>query len=276
MKLLRTLFDRIVDRDGDTSVETERTSDDDTIRLSTAATERVTVAPASPHLNVVGDTRIQGNVAIRDDVQRNILLHVLGTGTWSGGLTLLSAHASDMIASGNNFVFRGVRGTPTVRVAAGSTGHEIAGLEYQCAPVGGGAGTVVNDVTALYVRPSTWFYTGTVNIMRGAFVASPLLVAGNPSITSQYGVYIADQAPADRFSSVYSLYIDNLSYGTTRYLIEARGATSANLRLEAGDPAANQTQLLLSVNNGTVVLRRVELGPPNSAGVGYRMLRVAN
>jgi hypothetical protein len=42
------------------------------------------------------------------------------------------------------------------------------------------------------------------------------------------------------------------------------------------EPAMGKTPLLVLVNNGSLTLKQVEVGPADSAGPGYRSLRVSN
>jgi hypothetical protein len=54
-------------------------------------------------------------------------------------------------------------------------------------------------------------------------------------------------------------------------------ANSANLfYVSAAEPTANLTNVWLTMNNGSVVLRQVETGANDSGGVGWRMLRILN
>jgi len=90
-----------------------------------------------------------------------------------------------------------------------------------------------------------------------------------------YGLQIGDQGKAG-ITTVYGLKIDDILAGAAQYLIEAGPTAIPNLRLVAGAPAANLSQLWLAINNGAVVLRQVEVGAAGSGGVGFRILRVLN
>jgi len=135
------------------------------------------------------------------------------------------------------------------------------------------ATTVLTRMAALAGKPSV-SGSGAVNLLAGLYLPAPT-VFSTPTITDLVGVDIGNYGNAQA-ASCFGVRIANITAGANRRLIEALGLTSYNLRAEAGDPAANQSQILIAVNNGAVVLRRVEIGAAESGGAGYRMLRVAN
>jgi len=135
------------------------------------------------------------------------------------------------------------------------------------------AGTTVTRVSAIGGRPGATG-AGAFSLMIGCYLPPPYCASG-AVIADMAGVDIGDYGYSGAAVAT-SLRIANITAGTLKYLINAFGLTSYNLRAEAGDPAANQTQVLIAVNNGAVVLRRVEIGAAESGGAGYRMLRVLN
>lgn len=111
----------------------------------------------------------------------------------------------------------------------------------------------------------------------GVNAVAPVFTLGSPSVPTSIGVRVSDYGPDSAVTDAYGVYIANITSATgVRRLIEALGASTANLRVEAGDPGSDASNVLIAVDNGAVVLRRIEIGAADSAGSGYRALRVLN
>jgi hypothetical protein len=155
----------------------------------------------------------------------------------------------------------------------------VAGLRFNAYYAGIGAATLA---ALEAIRVQTIFASANTTVVTagaGLHVLRPAaLSASYRRPDTQYGVYIENQYSAAGYNvptNVYGLKIDDITGGTNPYLLEL-GPSTPNLRLVAGAPAANLSQLWLAVNNGAVVLRQVEIGAANSGGAGFRMLRVLN
>ena len=174
--------------------------------------------------------------------------------------------------SGNNRLARVIEGSPFVGFAAGTTNWGLLGMDFRprASP---GAGTTLATIAALSGLPGIGG-AGAASLMAGLYLPSPYITL-TPTITDLVGVDIEDYGLSAAATAT-GLRIANITAGTLRHLLNAYGLTSSNIRADAGDPAANQSQVHIAVNNGAVVLRRIEIGAINTGGAGYRMLRVLN
>ncbi len=116
---------------------------------------------------------------------------------------------------------------------------------------------------------------GTVTKAVALFADGAQKGPGAGTITSGYGVYIAPQTLG---ASNYGVFCEGTpSTGTLAsdndVTIVAGGAFAGTFK---GTVAANQTALLIAVNNGATVLKTIEIGAADSGGTGFRMLRVTN
>lgn len=122
----------------------------------------------------------------------------------------------------------------------------------------------------------------------GNAVNSSFVVYPSVDVTAKQNPNIEFKTSVD--ATLYSLQYDKTS-GTDTGLHIRKNAqdlavfdgsdlffhASGVLNLKVSHPfAANQTGILLTVNNGAAVQRRVEIGAADSGGLGYRMLRVQN
>ena len=248
-------------------------------------TDRITPKTTGPNVLLTGDVRVEdGDLHLNDagfgggHLGVNVApatakqLYVVATGTHSGAHVLVEATVSGYNFSGNNCGLRGVKGDPQANVPSASTGHTLRGLEYQAIVAGGGGGATVSDMAGIYVTLGAISFSGTIALMRGIAIQTPLVLFGSPSITLSKGIEIGNVGKTAGVDAV-ALEIANVTTNSGyKRLIEALGLTGPNLRLEAGDPTSpgaskGRSQLLLDLNeNGTINLRRVEWIDSGAAG----------
>jgi hypothetical protein len=242
-------------------------------------TDRITPATASPHVTLTGDVVLGDRAAIGGPIDATAYLSVKPTASGlTGTQKLCELGTSGFTWTGNNNLMYGLAGLPTMSLAAASTGHQMYGLNYQPFVGGGGAGTVVAQLTGALVQPGALAYTGAITLLQGFFAKQPFVTSGTPAITLSVGVDIGDYGPTNKFVDAIGLRIADIAAATGfRRLIEA-GPATPNLRLEANAPAVSgDSKLLLAFYDGAAVgLRRIVMGAANSGGASFRTLLVAN
>jgi len=248
---------------------------------ATDGTTRITTTTAG----LLGGVRLDGSVGINRGPFWHTTLGVAMTGALGAitgtmnGIDVLTSAFSIINSNKTVTIFRGA---PVVQFNTdAAVGLILDGMNFQpVAALGAGVSATFPRISGLSAQPGMVAPGGetiTVGLFAGLHLPAPTNWGGlgTAVITDAVGVDIGDYGNAAAATAL-GLRIANVTAGTIRRLIEAIGATQTNLRVEAGDPGANLTQVLISINNGAVVSRRVEIGAANSGGAGFRMLRVAN
>ena len=253
------------------------------ILRDSAGTRRLALAATSPYVTLGnpaayggGDTLIWGKLGLGDSAPAlgSGLLTISGAAALGKAGTLIMQGMSTSIPATETWGLGGL-----CAYTGADAANLVAGLRFNAYYAGTGAGTCAAleamRVGLLFSSPSTTVLTSGA----GVRVIRPAVLFGSMRrADTQYGIVIENQYSAAGYNvptTVYGLKIDDITGGTNRYLLEL-GPATPNLRLVAGAPAANLSQLWLAVNNGGVVLRQVEIGAAESGGAGYRMLRVLN
>ncbi len=116
---------------------------------------------------------------------------------------------------------------------------------------------------------------GTVTNAIGLFADGAQKGPGAGTITNAYGVYVNTQVSAT--FNVGVLISGTPNSGSIASDTDITLVSNGVIAVQAtGTIAANQTGLLITVNNGAAVLKTVQIGAADSGGTGFRMLRVTN
>jgi hypothetical protein len=203
--------------------------------------DRITLSAASPHVTLGGDIKITGNVAVAGAAPAP-----------QYGVLVQPSPAPEL----NSWV--GVAGNPQIRIPSGSTLGGIKGLDFTCSISQGGEGTVLPLLEGTRTRISTVSYTGTVTDARGVHIPFPFLFAGNPSISTWTGVYMAS-CNRPQIVDAYGLFIGDITNNSGFSRLLEIGADTPYLRLVGGgDPPANKSNLYLKF--GSTLYRVVKSG----------------
>jgi len=231
---------------------------------------RLEFAAATPHVTIPDGSQVYmaDKVAIGSDPPSgNVQLSVRRDPTTPSGCALRADLAAGTgIGAGNLIAILG-----TAAAVDSLTLTRCEGLDFiaNSTQITGS----LTDLIGVRLRWGGVFNTLAPTRGSGLMVDSPTVVGGT-SPTTVYGLWVKDQGKAD-ITTLAALKIDDQTLAGALYLIEA-GPATPNLRLVAGAPAANVSQLWLAVNNGAVVLRQVQIGAAGSGGAGYRQLIVLN
>jgi hypothetical protein len=227
-------------------------------------TARVTISENAPYTKVLNECELSGSIAgsgtgltIAHTLPANASSTVLGYGVPGATITANSKTVTLLRAGAN------------VGAGAGVTGLNLWGLNFEALTGGSGA---YSEVVA---QRTTLLAGSGPSIADMAFFRARMQTAAwTGSIAALHGLHIMD-IPVAGTTTAYGIKVDDFSLGTNKHLAWLGGATP-NLRVDAGSPAANLSQAWLAVNNGAVVARQIQIGPADSAGAGYRYLRVLN
>ncbi len=273
---------KIQDTDADTSVDTETSADEDKVRIKVFAVERGLFQTASPHVTLTGDVRIDGLLAINGAPQTAEMLRVASPAGNYGTLALIKAQSftNPTIVTTGSF-FYGIIGAPVPVIPASVTGIGLHGLDFTLGVNLSGSSANVAEMAAVICQTLVYSSGGTgstVTELLGVRIKQPQIQTGTFTVTTAYGIDIANQGGNTKIADAYGLKIGDITTNTgSRRLIEA-GPATPNLRLEANAPAVSgDSKLLLAFYDGAAVgLRRVLMGAANSGGAGFRQLLVAN
>ena len=204
-------------------------------------TDRITLSPASPHLTLSGQVRITDVAAIG--------------GYAPSSLRLLTVMPVGMVDTN---ILVAIFGAPIARIPSGGITGSLHALNYQIGAGGGGVGTVLPEVTCVYVRPQIINYVGTVTDVFGLYARTPAVMAGNPSIPTYTAAEFQGVA-SSAFVDVYGVKIGDstVNTGFTR-LLEVGPATPYLRLVGGGDPPANKSNLYLKF--GSTLYRVIKSG----------------
>ena len=239
-------------------------------------TGRILLATASPHVTIDGNTRLGLYNAIGADPTttptRKKLYIEANEGSIAESYAFIDMVLASLTLNTNTKNILGLNASAIATLASGVTGMNATGLNFVGGFTGGGAGTTVTAITAIWARCAAFLFTGTITNMIGLDLVLPSIFGGAPIITNSIGVRIGDfGAGLAAVATATGLIIGDQTGAGTRRLIEA-GPATPNLRLEAGAPSnpgagLGRSQLLLSFNeNGVVSLRRVQWKNPDATG----------
>ena len=229
-----------------------------------AASQRLTLAAASPHVTLSGDLRVTQRSAFADATpDQGKLLNIIGTLS-THPANAVYAHITGNRAGGPQFTYGicgGVsgQGTPSASYVYGLYFFAQHASASPCFQIGG----------ILIQQQSAPSGTGAISVARGLFV--PLGYWGGSKPASVFGIDIEDQGTAG-VGTAYGIRILDQTATTVRLL--ELGPATPYLRLAGGAaPGANLTNLYL--NEGGA-LRRVQCVDPDWGGsnlqAGQRVL----
>jgi len=231
---------------------------------------RVTLATASPHIQLTGDLRLTGYAALAGGTPAAgayLSINPLSA-TWTTAQALLQMQPSAcVIGVGGGLTGLAANASPSI--AAGAT-PQVRGLSFVGFVGGSGSPT---EVTGTASQVGCMAFSGTITDLHALYaVASYIAFSGAGGITRAHGLRIANagKAAATNIGTVFGLLIEPQFGGTNNYSIWA-GATYAGiprLRLDEGTPAAGQTMLYLA-EGVTPTVRRVQWMDPGAGGANF-------
>jgi len=247
---------KIQDADGDTSVDTEASANENKVRIKVNATERGLFQTASPHVTLTGDTRVMaGTLTVQTAGIAQQALYVKPTATDD----IIAVCADINLASSNPGAGNawGVAGQ-----VKGPTATTLHGLHFAAGFTSGGG----TEAIAIWVR-NFWLASSTFTVTRiVGLQIDPVQKSGTGTGTDAYGIWVKFTGAAN-FTNTYGLRISDLTSGTNRYLLLCDGQTGGgglpNLQLDAQNPpnaalaAQGDSPLwLIWMENGVLSLRR--------------------
>jgi hypothetical protein len=254
----------IADLDTDTFVHTEYSADEDKLHGVVAMTERLLLQTASPHIQLTGDLKVTGYVALAGGTPSSpAYLSVSPNGvTFPANTTLINmAPTSCSVPIGGSFW--ALAANATVSINTGAT-PAIKGLNFVGFVTGLGSPTEVSGVAA---QVGCMSLAGTIADLHALYaVARYITFTGGGGVTRSHGLRIANQGKAG-VGTTFGLLIEPQLDSAACYSIWA-GATYAGtprLRLDEGTPGAGQTMLNLA-EGVTPTVRRVQWVDPGAGG----------
>ncbi len=243
----------------------------------TAGNDRIRLQAANPQVLITGRTQTDGatgNVGIRSAVAADdsVILNVspgFAHAVAFGSVDIIKA--SPTITSSVTGFYRAIAGIFSVNVTGGGTGVFITGLEFIALARSTSAhANTVAQLWGVITSYQAYAAAGTLAVTTagGLQIASPTGTGlGNITITTSYGIWVKDPSfNVSVLGTAYSLKLDEINFGTNRYLIEA-GPATPYLRLIGGaNPGAGQTNLYLKEQ---VTLRRVQWMDPGAGGANF-------
>jgi len=230
----------------------------------------ITVQAATPNVALAGHTRLGDTAAIGVNPATGVGLKVAPPLSGASNLFVIAGDPT-LALTGGTWGCYGFKSQATALVSAGATASEVAGLYFTA--VCGGSGNA-NAAYAAWVRAGVAFYGGSAFPMWGLKVRSPLLMFSTYP-TSCYGVDIDDQGSygAGTHNAIGLRIANQTATSGLKYLIEA-GPATPYLRLVGGAaPGVGLSNLWVNFNG---ILKQIQEDTINTAGAGFRRLRVVN
>jgi len=203
---------------------------------------------------ITGDWQFDGQVGIQSAPDPLISLRVEPSSkAWtSGPVHLIKVGAQSAIMNANASVYA-IGGMATISAGGGYTLPDLAGLFFTAAS--SGVGNITN-MYGVYVRHALVGFSGSLSTLRGLHVHPPMYI-GSTSPTRSWGLNVTNQGRAG-ITDTFGLMIHDQSGSVNNYLIWAGANESGtpNLRLDAGTPATDKSNLIL--NFGGTLLRLIK------------------
>ena len=223
---------------------------------------RVTLATATPHIQLTGDLKLTGYAALAGAAPANDAYLKINPNsvTWTSSMALLQMQpASCTIGIGGNLY--GLSAAASVSIAAGAT-PSIRGLNFVGFVGGPGSPT---DVSGTVSQVGCMSFSGVITDL-AAFYAPAAVMSGAGTVTRSHGLRINNQGNY-RVATTFGLLIEPQLNSANCYSIWAGAnyAGTPRLRLDEGTPGAYQTMLHLA-EGVTPTLRRVQWVDPGNGG----------
>lgn len=193
-------------------------------------TARATLAAASPHVTLTGQTKITDYAAI-------------------GGAAIAptAVLVVQPLPNPATAYLTGIYGLPVAVVPSGGTAGVVRGLNYQPMISGGGADTIMPELTAMYLRDWLLSYTGTLTAAYGLRIDALAVSGGTPSVTDYYLAALTASA-SNKVANFHGLVItDPTNFTLTAYLLELGPATKYLRVIGGAAPGAGLSNLELNV-----------------------------
>lgn len=230
----------------------------------------VQLAASTPHVTLSNEVRVGTRLGV--GVAPNVYTGFKCSPALSGAQNLAIANlTATATLTGGSRTIKGIVAQGTAMISSGATATQIAGLYFTALAAGAGNATALY---AAWIRAGLWSYSGTAPTVWGLKVRSPMF-GGSTWPSTAYGVDIENQGVyAGSTHNAIGLKIADQTVTTgNKYLIEA-GPATPYLRLGGGGaPGAGLSHLWLNLAG---VLKQVQEDAVNTAGAGFRRLRVVN
>ena len=190
--------------------------------------DRLQLATSAPHITLTGRCKITQETAIGG-----------GDPETNKGLTIAPSPAPA------TSYWTGIFGSPQVAVPSASAGGNITGLRFTVNMIGGGGGAIINYARAVEAAINTMSLTATIQQAILAYLASPLLWFGAPSVSTWKGLY-AGPVNSNRVVDAYGAHIEDITSNTGFTRLLEVGPSTPYLRLVGGgDPPTDKSNLYL-------------------------------
>ncbi|HVP05922.1 MAG TPA: hypothetical protein VMT90_09630, partial [Dehalococcoidia bacterium] len=159
---------RLRDADGDTRVEVERTTDEDKVAITIQGTLRGLFQASTPHLDLTGDQRVTGHVAMGLAGTNPAASAVLTLNETIGGTGVDGLNNVVLAGAGASGGLRGVTGEVQVQVANAGAWSFVRGLEFRATHSGSGT---VTEIVGANAEVNGTGATGTRDAFRARMLA---------------------------------------------------------------------------------------------------------
>lgn len=242
---------------------------DNTVRDS-GDNVRVLLSAASPHVKLSSEVQVTDRLSLGPVPSANIGFKCRPPLMGTGSFTALDLTPTMMLTGGIGSL-RALMGQGIGVVMAGALSGDVAGLYFTA--LGSGAGTI-QHLYAVWARTGLQSYTGPPPVLYGGRFRSPMF-AFSTYPSSCYGLYVDDQGvyPSGTHNAVGLRILDQTATLGNKYLLEL-GPSNPYLRLVGGAaPGVGVSNLWV---NFAGVLKQIREDAVNTAGAGFRRLRVVN
>lgn len=222
------------------------------------------------------DVRIDGSISLRGTLsQPSYLIDAsFNAGIQTGAWRVLDA-ALTVQAGANGTQLLGVHANPMSLSPSTFTGLLLQGLKFTIQVGTGDSGSSVTTCDTIYTRLMISAFDGTIPVFHGYHL--DVMSVTNPGANQSIGHYFGALLAAPGYTKVVDytgLAIPDETDASGTILLAEIGPATPYLRvLGGGDPAANQSNILIKLG---ATLKQVTEDGVNSAGAGYRALRVPN
>jgi hypothetical protein len=190
--------------------------------------DRLQLNASAPHITLTGQCKITQETAIGG-----------GDPEANKGLVIAPSPAPQTA------YWTAIFGSPQVSIPPDAAGGSLEGLRFTISMGGGAVGAVLNYARALEVGINTMSLTATIQQAILAYLASPLLWFGAPSVSTWKGLY-AGPVNSNRIVDAYGAHIEDITSNTGFTRLLEVGPSTPYLRLVGGaDPPANKSNLYL-------------------------------
>ena len=222
---------------------------------------RLTLATATPHVTLSGDTQLNGQVGVNWAPSATTQFLAYATGSKTGNYIIAEFSSNSLTFDANNLTLTALSGTPIATVSSGITGANLNALNFSFGVTGGAGGGTATTVRGIDVRYSLSLWSGALTLLSGLYLAQAQL-SGTGTVGTATGIHLVSWGNDTQVTDAYGVRIGNVTLNTGfKRLLEVETATAAApaLRVVGGSagPGANATHVYMA-EGATPTLRQIK------------------